>query len=135
MWGVTFNGEMTGQASQGDYIICRGYPRGPQGFVATQIWLRGVLGESGELGGVEEPLLLADKRVCAIASSVFGPTSPEVVRLRGFRDRRLLPSTLGRGLVACYNWLSPWFAVRVLDQSARLRQFTRILLRCVLRCL
>lgn len=134
-WGVTFNGEMAGQVSLGDYIICRGYSRGLQGFVATQIWLRGALTESGELGGVGDPVLLADKRVCAVASSVFGPMSPEVALLRGFRDRTLLRSRLGRGVVACYNWLSPWLAVRVLDQSARLRKCTAVLLKCLIRCL
>jgi len=134
-FAVTFNGEMTGQISQGDYIISRGYSRGPQGFVATQIWLRGALRESGDLAGIEVPLLLADKRVCAIASSVFGPTSLEVEQLRRFRDRALAQSTLGRGFMACYYWLSPWLAVRVLDRSAWLRWLTGMLLRQLIRCL
>jgi hypothetical protein len=134
-WGVTFNGEMTGQLSLGDYIICRGYPRGLQGFVATQIWLRGTLTESGELGGVGNPVLLADKRVCAIASSVFGPTSPEVALLRAFRDRSLLTSRFGRAFVACYNWISPWLAVRVFDRTAWLRRCARVCLKSLIRWL
>ena len=133
IWAVTFNGEMTGQVSQGDYLVCRGYARGKRGFVATQIWLRGTLNDSGDLEGIDEPLLLADKRVCAIASSVFGTTSPEVASLRRFRDRALLPSKLGRALIACYRWISPWLAVTFLDGSALLRRCARTALRWVVR--
>jgi hypothetical protein len=91
------------------------------------------LDESGDLDAVGEPLLLADQKVCAIASSVFGPTSPEVELLRGFRDRELVPTRLGRGLVACYGWLSPWLAVRVLDRSPRLRRCVGTLVRSLIR--
>ncbi len=133
VWAVTFNGEMTGQASQGDYLVCRGYSRGARGFVATQIWLRGTLNAAGDLEGLAEPLLIADKKVCAIASSVFGTTSPEVAALRRFRDRALAPSRVGRGFIACYGWCSPWLAVQVFDRSAWLRRSTQTALRFLIR--
>lgn len=131
--GVTFSGEMIGQVSQGDYLVCHGYSRRNHGFVATRIWLRGALDERGELYGVDEPVLIADKKVCAIASTVFGPTSTEVADLRRFRTGVLARSRIGRGLITCYGWVGPWLAVRVLDRSARLRGVVRTLLRLVLR--
>lgn len=135
VWSVTFNGEMTGQASQGDYVVCGGYPRGVQGFIATRIWLRAVIDASGTLVGLDAPVLIADKRVCAIASSVFGSTSQEVASLRQFRDGVLIHTAAGRAFVAAYDWLAPWLAVRVLDRSAFLRRFARAALRSLIRYL
>jgi len=62
-WSVSFGGEMVGQVSQGDYVICSGYTRGVQGLVATKIWLRGALDASGALQSVNPPLLLANRTV------------------------------------------------------------------------
>lgn len=62
-WAITFAGEMAGQVSQGDYVICAGYTRRSQGFVATQIWLRGALDASGALQPIDPPLLVANRAV------------------------------------------------------------------------
>ena len=44
---------------------------------------------------------------CFIASEVYGPSAPETDELRDVRDRHLVGSPLGRGLVRSYYRLSP----------------------------
>lgn len=46
-------------------------------------------------------------RRCFIATAVYGPEAPETQFLRGWRDRVLLPTALGRFAVSVYYALSP----------------------------
>jgi hypothetical protein len=62
---------------------------------------------------------------CFIATAVYGSeNAPEVFALRAFRDDVLLPSKLGRALVALYYLLSPPMA-RLLCANLRLRNIVR----------
>lgn len=65
---------------------------------------------------------------CFIASAVFGPTSPEVLALREFRDRRLMKSAAGRALVEAYYRLSPPIA-ETLYRTPSAAAVTRVVLR------
>jgi hypothetical protein len=71
---------------------------------------------------------------CFVATAVFGPGAPEVVELRKWRDRRLVPFSIGRRLVGFYYVVSPSIA-RVIDRSAFLKSATRSLLRLFIRLL
>ncbi len=55
----------------------------------------------------------AGDRRCFIASTVYGSDAPETQALRAWRDRVLLRSALGRGLVRLYYALSPQVAAFV----------------------
>jgi hypothetical protein len=62
---------------------------------------------------------------CFIATACYGDCDhPDVVVLRGFRDRSLLPNGMGRALVAAYYRLSPPLAA-VLARHKRLRDVIR----------
>ncbi|MBE9091277.1 hypothetical protein IQ232_16395 [Microcystis aeruginosa LEGE 11464] len=62
---------------------------------------------SGE-GGEPELDLDIDSEGCFIATAVYGSEeSPQVVILRNFRDKKLMPYAVGRLLVTVYYQLSP----------------------------
>jgi hypothetical protein len=59
---------------------------------------------------------------CFIATACYGDmNAPEVLVLREFRDRRLLPSRVGRGMVSVYYTVSPRIA-RMLRRHPRVAQ-------------
>lgn len=53
---------------------------------------------------------------CFIASHVYGIHADETNELRGWRDRRLMSSLFGRGLVRTYYFMSP-LLLRVAGRS------------------
>jgi hypothetical protein len=71
---------------------------------------------------------------CFVATVAFGEGAPELEVLRAFRDERLLPSRLGRQLVAAYYRHGPALA-RTVMRSARLQAATRAGLTFVVRAL
>jgi hypothetical protein len=63
---------------------------------------------------------------CFVATAAYrSPFAPEVARLRTLRNRYLLPSGVGRDLLAVYDHASHPLAVRI-AHSARLRTLTRL---------
>ncbi|MBI5197759.1 MAG: hypothetical protein HZA19_04030, partial [Nitrospirae bacterium] len=65
---------------------------------------------------------------CFIATAAYGsPLEPHVVLLRKFRDRYLLPHSIGRGFVAFYYHNSPPFA-RFLNEHPALKPAVRVAL-------
>lgn len=122
---VTYTGEMDGQVSQGDFLVMKGLFRGPGVFRATEIWLRGRIEAMGTVVPVTPPIRLASKRVCAVATCLYGPHAEETQWLRGYRDRVLARTASGRFLVRSYNALAPAFTVLVLERSSCLRWLVR----------
>jgi Flp pilus assembly protein TadD len=79
-------------------------------------------------GGSRETQLGTDKGGCFIATAVYGSDqAPQVQTLRVFRDRRLLPSRLGRRVVDWYYRFAPRVAV-VVAASPTLIRYLRICL-------
>jgi len=74
----------------------------------------------------------APDRRCFVASAAFGSDAPETSALRSFRDRRLMPSRLGRVLVQSYYRLSPPLA-RVVAASPVLASVSRRVLGLIVR--
>lgn len=66
------------------------------------------------------------KGMCFIATAVYGsPWAPEVILLRGFRDRVLKKSAPGRGFIRFYYWSAPAIA-RCLEPFPRLRSLLKL---------
>ena len=64
-------------------------------------------------------------RACFIATAAYGDSNcADVERLRGFRDRKLLTNSVGRGVVRAYYRVSPPFA-RMIARKPRLRLAVR----------
>jgi len=61
---------------------------------------------------------------CWIATQAYGEGARELEVLRGFREEVLLPTTVGRAAVACYDRCSPWM-VRWLEHRPRTRAWIR----------
>lgn len=75
----------------------------------------------------------AQSRACFIATAAYGsPDAPEVLGLRRFRDRHLLPNPLGAAFVRMYYRVSPPFA-RLIARKPRLRAAVRRMLDLVTR--
>lgn len=53
-------------------------------------------------------VLGSDDRRCYVATYAFGADHPVTSDLRAWRDRVLMPTCAGRGLVGVYYALSPW---------------------------
>jgi len=95
----------------------------PEGMGFT--WCRGCASEvkSGAPGKIFVPRKAAAR--CFIATACYGAYDhPDVVILRGFRDRSLLPNGPGRALLAAYYRLSPPLAA-VLARCKWLRDVVR----------
>ncbi len=78
----------------------------------------------------KEPMAAGDNR-CFIATAIYGPDAWQTWALRGWRDRRLLPSPAGRILVRLYYTVSPWVARHALRRNAVHRGLQLVLDRIV----
>jgi len=119
---VTYSGEMDGQVSQGDFLVMKGFFRGPGVFRATEVWLRGRVDSAGTIAPVTPPLRLASKRVCAVATCLYGPRADEMAWLREYRDRILSSYVAGRAFIRWYYAVAPAFTIFVLERSPRLQR-------------
>lgn len=79
----------------------------------------------------KEPMPTGNTR-CFIATAIYGPDAWQTWALRGWRDRRLLPSPAGRILVRLYYAVSPWIARQALRRNA-VHQGLRFLLDRIVR--
>lgn len=75
-------------------------------------------------------LIRANLKACFIASAVYGPESPEVSVLRAFRDRTLVTTPVGRGVITAYYLASPPVA-RMLSRHRFAAAAMRLILRPV----
>jgi hypothetical protein len=91
--------------------------------------LRGVLNLNSS-----RVLWLPSAGPCFVATAVFGEGAPELVPLRAFRDRVLLPRALGRAAVRWYYHVGPAWA-RGVGARPWLRTSLRILLAAVARAI
>jgi hypothetical protein len=73
-------------------------------------------------------------RRCFIATAVYGPDAFETDFLRGWRDRVLLPTRLGRIFVRLYYLVSPRL-VPMLERHTRLASAVRTVLDRLVRLL
>ena len=124
---VTANyiGELDGQITQGDYLVMRGFFRGPNVFRCTRIWLRGRVDSSGNTVPVDPPVRIADKTVCAVATCIYGSHSPETHFLRVYRDETLFHKRYGELALKYYYKLSPWFTIMVLEEHSFIRSLIK----------
>lgn len=77
----------------------------------------------------------AAKGGCFIATSVYGSSdTPEVMYLRSFRDRSLMPNLIGRLFVTSYYAISPPIA-RLLDRYSFTKYPVRYLINALIRVL
>lgn len=77
---------------------------------------------------LQKPQEKAGSKFCFIATAVYGDAdAPRVLTLREFRDKHLIPSSLGRIAVACYYRASPPVA-RWLVTKPRATRAVRIVL-------
>ncbi|MBE2248827.1 MAG: hypothetical protein IAE78_04700 [Myxococcus sp.] len=106
------------QVAQNDLLAFLYHPRSV---------LRGVLNLSSS-----RVLWITGAGPCFVATVAFGPGAPELEVLRRFRDQGLLPSRLGRRLVAGYYTHGPALA-RVVNERPWLRRQTRRALSLVVR--
>ena len=70
--------------------------------------------------------------ICVIATTLYGETSWQVHRLRGFRDSRLASNAPGRAAIRLYYRLGP-YAARVLSRSSLLTRIARSVIDLALR--
>ena len=68
---------------------------------------------------------------CFIASEIFGTGAPETTALRAWRDQQLLPSRIGRCVVALYAAAAP-LCIRFTHAFPWTRGFLRALIRRVI---
>jgi len=74
---------------------------------------------------------MAGDRRCFIATAVYGADAAETEVFRAWRDRALLPSFVGRLLIAAYYGVSPGF-VRLTEAFPSLLRLARFLLDRIL---
>jgi len=91
--------------------------------------LRGVLNLNSS-----RVLWLSPGGPCFVATVAFGAQAPELDVLRRFRDRRLMPTSWGRALVAGYYRFGPSLA-RAVSSRPWLRASTKDLLAVVVSAL
>ena len=72
------------------------------------------------------------KPSCFIATYLYGPYSSEVVFLRDWRDKQLIPSYLGAILVSCYYTVSP-ILLRYAGGSFLFKKMAYFAVRFILR--
>lgn len=70
--------------------------------------------------------------ICVIATTLYGGTSWQVHRLRGFRDSRLATNAPGRAAIRLYYRLGP-YAARVLARSSLLTRIAKSVIDLALR--
>jgi hypothetical protein len=75
--------------------------------------VRGALGAFGGVFSKLPPRPAPSPGRCFIAAAATSPSSPEVSALRAFRDRYLLRSRAGAGMVRLYEAISPPIAERI----------------------
>lgn len=84
-------------------------------------------------GGTGRTEINVQSRSCFVATAVYGSgNAPEVVALRHFREVRLRPHTLGRGLIDAYERLGPHLA-RVVSSRPSLRRISKRVLDAFVR--